>query len=122
VAFFERSGVNSTCVAHTHICKFISTQTHKKGNEEEGPTIEKVMSHGATTKQRCYMRADCTRTASKAMEVIARVTDRSSPQPSTERSPSPSGSRPLPASAEIPVMVSPPANGQGRVLPLLQEG
>ena len=112
VAFFERSGVTSTRVGHTHIRKFISTQTHEKGNEEEGHTVEKVMSHGATTKQRCYVRADCTRTASKAMEVIARVTGQASPQPSTSeaRSPSPSSSRPLPASAEIPVMVPPPAN------------
>ena len=107
VAFFERSGVTSTRVGHTHIRKYIATQTHEKGNEEEGHTVEKVMSHGSTTKQRCYMRADCTRTASKAMEVIARVTGRGSPQSSKPkaRSPSPSGSRPLPASAEIPVMV-----------------
>ena len=110
VAFFERSGVTSTRVGHTHICKFISTQTHEKGNEEEGHTVEKVMSHGATTKQRCYVRADCTRTTSKAMEVIARVTGQGSPQPSTARLPSPSGGRPLLASAEIPVMVSPQAN------------
>ena len=99
--------MTSTRVGHTHIRKFIATQTHDKGNEEEGHTVEKVMSHGSTTKQRCYVPADCTRTASKAMEVIARVTGRGSPQSSTTkaRSPSPSGSRPLPASAEIPVMV-----------------
>ena len=49
VAFFERSGVTSTRVGHTHIRKFIATQTHEKGNEEEGHTVEKVMSHGSTT-------------------------------------------------------------------------
>ena len=52
VAFFKGSGVTSTRVGHTHIRKFISTQTHEKGNEEEGHTVEKVMSHGSTTKQR----------------------------------------------------------------------
>ena len=44
VAFFERSGVTSPRVGHTHIRKFISTQTHEKGNEEEGYSIEKAMS------------------------------------------------------------------------------
>ena len=59
VAFFERSGVTSTRVGHTHIRKFMSTQTHEKGNEEEGHTVEKVMSHG----QQPNRDATCGRTA-----------------------------------------------------------
>ena len=63
VAFFEKSGVTSTCVGHTHLRKFISTQTYELGDATEGQTVEKVMSHGARTKRHCYVRTDCTRTA-----------------------------------------------------------
>ena len=79
VAFFEKSGVTSTRVGHTYLRKFISTQTYELGDATEGETVEKVMSHGAITKRRCYLRSDCTRTASKAIQVIARVT--SNPKP-----------------------------------------
>ena len=76
VAFFEKSGVTSTRVGHTNLRKFISTQTYERGD-----ATEKVMSHGAITKRRCYVRSDCVRTASKAMQVIARVT--SDPNPTS---------------------------------------
>ena len=69
-AFFQKNGVTSTRVGHTHLRKFISTQTHEQGTQDEGHTVERVMSHGATTKQRCYIRADLTATASKAMNII----------------------------------------------------
>ena len=80
VAFFQKSGVTSTRVGHTHLRKFISTQTYELGDATEGETVEKVMSHGAITKRRCYVRTDCTRTASKAMQVIARVTSNPNPK------------------------------------------
>lgn len=80
VAFFEKSGVTSTRVGHTHLRKYISTQTYELGDAAEGETVEKVMSHGAVTKRRCYVRTDCTRTASKAMQVIARVTSDPNPK------------------------------------------
>ena len=79
VAFFEKSGVTSTRVGHTHLRKFISTQTCELGDATKGQTVEK--SHGARTKRRCYVRTDCTRTASKAMQVIARVTSNPNPKP-----------------------------------------
>ena len=53
VAFFEKSGVTSTRVGHTHLRKFISTQTYELGDATEGQTVEKVMSHGAVTKSPC---------------------------------------------------------------------
>ena len=80
VAFFEESGATSTRVGHTHLRKFISTQTYELGDATEGETVEKVMSHGAITKRRCYVRTDCTRTASKAMQVIVRVTSNPNPK------------------------------------------
>ena len=80
VAFFEKSGVTSTRVGHTHLRKYISTQTYKLDDAAKGQTVEKVMSHVAVTKRRCYVRSDCTRTASKAMQVIARVTSNPSPK------------------------------------------
>ena len=63
VAFFEKSGVTSTRVDHTHLWKYISSQTYVLGDATEGQTVEKVMSHGAITKRRCYLRTDCTRRA-----------------------------------------------------------
>ena len=104
-AFFQKSGVTSTRVGHTHLRKFISTQTHEQGTQDEGHTVERVMSHGATTKQRCYVRADLTATASKAMNIIGRVTGGSS-VPTTSRQPSPKTSKgtPLaPSSAAKPL-------------------
>ena len=102
VAFFEKSGVTSTRLGHTHIRKFISTQTHQRGNADEGHQVEKLMSHGTATKQRCYIRADYTTNASKAMKVITRVTasDTKSPEPAQ------SSSEPDPASLEIPLVPS----------------
>ena len=82
VAFFEKSGVTSTRVDHTHLWKYISTQTYELGDATEGQTVEKVMSHGAVTKQRCNVRTDCTWTASKAMQVIVRVTSSQAKSPS----------------------------------------
>ena len=52
VTFFEKSGVTNTRVRHTHLRKFISTQTYELGDSTEGETVEKVMSHGAITKWR----------------------------------------------------------------------
>lgn len=72
-AFFEKSGVTKTRIAHTHLQKFISTQTYEHGNPKESQEVEKVMSHGKTTRKRCYVRKDCTRTTSQAMAIIARV-------------------------------------------------
>ena len=69
-AFFQKSGVTSTSVGHTHLRKFISTQMHELGTQDEAHNVERVMSHGATTKQRCSVRADLTTTASKAMNII----------------------------------------------------
>ena len=40
------------------------------------------MSHGAVTKRRCSVRTDCTWTASKAMQVIVRVTSSQAKSPS----------------------------------------
>ena len=70
VAFLQKSGATSTHVDHTHLRKFISMQTYEKGNQDEGHQVENIMSHGTKTKQCCYMRADCTQTASQAMMVI----------------------------------------------------
>ena len=38
-AFFQKSGVTSTRVGHTHLRKFIATQTHKQGTQDEGHTL-----------------------------------------------------------------------------------
>ena len=104
-AFFQKSGVTSTRVGHTHLRKFIATQTHEQGTQDEGHTVERVMSHGATTKQRCYVRADLTTTASKAMNIIERVTGGSSvPTTSQQPYPKPSKEKPLTASVEIPLL------------------
>ena len=104
-AFFQKSGVTSNRVGHTHLRKFIATQTHEQGTQDEGHTVERVMSHGATTKQRCYVRADLTTTASKAMNIIERVTGGSSvPTTSQQPSPKPSKEKPLTASVEIPLL------------------
>ena len=73
-AFFQKSGVTSTPFGHTHLRKFISTKTYQQGTQDKGHTVEKVMSHGAVTKQHCYVRADLTTMASKAMNIIERVT------------------------------------------------
>lgn len=62
-AFFQKSGVTRTHVCHTHIRKYIATKTFELGDTEEGHQVEKVMSHGATTKQRAYVRKDCMHTA-----------------------------------------------------------
>ena len=63
------------------------------------------MSHGATTKQRCYVRADLTTTASKAINIIKRVNGGSSvPTTSQQPSPKPSKGIPLTASVEIPLL------------------
>ena len=105
-AFFQKSGVTSTRVGHTHLRKFISTATHQQGTKDEGQTVEKVMSHGAVTKQRCYVRADLTTMASKAMNIIERVTGISSVQDSQGPSQEPSAGQPLSASVEIPIMAS----------------
>ena len=106
VAFFQKSGVTSTRVGHTHLRKFISTQTHQQGTQDEGHTVEKVMSHGAVTKQRCYVRADLNMMASKAMNIIERVTGGNSIQDSQRPSQEPSTGQPLSASVEIPIMAS----------------
>ena len=45
--------VTSISVGFTHLHNFISTQTYRKGNQGEGHQVEKVMSHGTKTKQRC---------------------------------------------------------------------
>ena len=95
-AFIQKSGVTSTRVGHTHLRKFISTQTHQQGTQDEGHTVEKVMSHGAVTKQRCYVRADLTTTASKAMNIIERVTGGSLQKPSKGKA--------LTASVDIPLL------------------
>ena len=105
-AFFQKSGVTSTRVGHTHLRKFISTQTHQQGTQDEGHTVEKVMSHGAVTKQHCYVRADLTTTASKAMNIIERVTGGNSVQDLQRPSQEPSTGQPLSASVEIPIMAS----------------
>lgn len=72
----------SSCVGHTHLRKYISTQMYELGDATEGQTMEKVMSHGAVTKQRCNVRTDCTWIASKAMQVIVRVTSSQAKSPS----------------------------------------
>jgi len=82
VAFLEKSSVTSTRVGHTHLRKFISMQTYELGDATEGQTVEKVMSHGAVTKRRCYVLTDHTRTASKATQVIPRVTSSQAKSPS----------------------------------------
>ena len=110
VAFFQKSGVTSTHVGHTHLRKFIPTQTYQQGNQDEGYTVEKVMSHGTTTRQCCYVRADCTKMASKAMKVIARVTGGSSIETSPRRLAAASTTQPLSASVEITIMASSSAN------------
>ena len=99
-AFFQKSGVTSTRVGHTHLRKFISTQTHQQGTQDEGHTVEKVMSHGAITKQRCYVRANLTTTASKAMNIIERVTGGSSVHSSQKTK----KGKALTASVEIPLL------------------
>ena len=98
MACFEKSGVTSTRVGHTHLSKYISTQTYELGDATEGQAVEKVMSHGAITKRRCYVRTDCTRTASKAMQVIAHVTSSQAKSPSRIAD---SSSQP-PSSIQIP--------------------
>ena len=99
-AFIQKSGVTSTRVGHNHLRKFISTQTHQQGTQDEGHTVEKVMSHGAVTKQRCYVHADLTTTASKAMNIIKRVAGGSSVH-SLQK---PSKGKALTASVEIPLL------------------
>ena len=108
VAFFENSGVTSTRVGHTHICRFISTHSYELGNPDKGHQMEKVMLHGATTKQRCYVRANCTCTASKAMKVIASVTGSRQATSSKcfETAAAPLSFRPLTGTIEIPLMAS----------------
>lgn len=69
VAYLEKNGVTSTHVGHTHIRKFISTQTCQLGDAHEGHQVKKLMFHRATTKQRCHIRADFTTSASKAMKI-----------------------------------------------------
>ena len=104
VAFFEKSGVTSTRVGHTHIRKFISTRTHQLADADEGRQVEKLMSHGSTTKQRCYVTDDFTSSASKAMKVVARVTG-SQTNPTEPSQTAASKSEPAnPPSLEIPLV------------------
>ena len=67
--------------------------------------MERVMSHGATTKQRCYVCSDLTTTASKAMNIIERVTGGSSVLTTSQQpSPKTSKGKTLTASVEIPLL------------------
>ena len=43
MAFFEKSGVTSTRVGHTHLSKYIYTQTYDLDDATEGQTMEKVL-------------------------------------------------------------------------------
>ena len=79
----------------------ISTQTHQQGTQDEGHTVERVMCHGAIMKQRCYVRADLTTTAYKAMNIIERVTGGSSSVQSSQKPPK---GKALTASVEIPLL------------------
>ena len=104
VAFFEKSGVTSTHVVHTHIRKFISTQTHQLADADEGKQVEKLMSHGSTTKQRCYVRSDFTTSASKAMNVVARVTGSQTKSTDPSQTAASTSEQQHPASLEVPLV------------------
>ena len=71
--FLEKTKVFKKRVSHTHIRKFIATQTYQHASPQEVEHVEKAMCHGKDTRKKCYIRQDCTRTTAAAMDIIERV-------------------------------------------------
>ena len=71
--FLEKTKVFKKRVSHTHIRKFIATQTYQHASPQEVEQVEKAMCHGKDTRKKCYIRQDCTRTTAAAMDIIERV-------------------------------------------------
>ena len=86
-AFFAKTGISDRRFTHTGLRKCFSSNLEEMAEPEEVDDVEKVMSHGKTTRKRSYVRRQCTKIASKAMATIAKITTASKPEPEEQATP-----------------------------------